>query len=69
MLQVGAKVFTEIKIEEFKASDGWMHNSKGFNIEYYTLSGEAGSIVKNAEGEWRKLLPSLCNGYAALIKK
>lgn len=54
----------ELGLSEFKASNGWLESFlKRYNIVFKKMSGERGSVNTEVVDEWKKKIPSLCEGY------
>ncbi|XP_045215207.2 tigger transposable element-derived protein 4-like [Mercenaria mercenaria] len=49
---------------DFKASNGWLGSFiKRNNIVYGTMSGERGDVKEDCVNDWKRKLPTLCEGY------
>ena len=58
------KFASELNNMTFKASTGWLASFLSRNnIVLGTMSGERGDVSKDTVEEWKKQLPTVCDGY------
>ena len=65
IIQDCGRSFTkELDISDFKASNGWLDKFlKRNNIVSKMMSGERGDVSTDSVEDWKKRLPSFCEGY------
>ena len=58
------KFARELKIDDFKASEGWLEKFKiRHNIKLKTKKGESNSVDTEVIKNWNNKLKSICDGY------
>ena len=58
------KFASDLKIETFKASNGWLSSFVNrHNIVFCKMSGERGDVDDAVVSDWLTKLPSICEGY------
>ena len=58
------KFASDLKIETFKASNGWLSSFVNrHNIVFGKMSGERGDVDDAVVSDWLIKLPSICEGY------
>ena len=63
--QKALKIASELNIESFKASNGWLEAFlKRHNIVFKTMSGERGTVDMTTVDSWKERLPTVCEGYS-----
>ena len=65
ILQAEALKFAAaLKLENFKASNGWLRSFKiKHDITFQTSCGESKSVDENSTSLWKTMLVDLCDGY------
>lgn len=54
----------ELDHSEFSASNGWLEKWRDrYNVKFAVLSGERGEVDLSVVEDWKKRLPTLCDGF------
>ena len=58
-------IASELKNDEFKASNGWLESfRKRNNVSFATLSEESDSVNKETVADWQSRIERICEGYS-----